>query len=137
MPPRRPCPVSATSLTRDARPEPRTLVVGASAAAHLLPAAHQLGNFSGTFIWSAFAPDDGNELIQQVYFDWVFSARLVYLDQRSSEPSKALNGQVRTKLTFQKGGNLRSSRVDLSTIGNLFALHVMPPLVRRYAPACC
>jgi len=74
--------------------KPRTLVVAASATAHLLPAAHQLGNFSGTFIWSTFAPDDGNELIQQVYFHWVFSARLVYLDQRSSEPIKALNAQV-------------------------------------------
>lgn len=59
-----------------------------SAAAHQLPAAHQVRNFSDALIWSFFAPDDGNDLIQQVYFDWVFCARLVHLDQRSSEPIK-------------------------------------------------
>jgi hypothetical protein len=59
-----------------------------SAAAHQLPAAHQVRNFSDALIWSLFAPDDGNDLIQQVYFDWVFCARLVHLDQRSSEPIK-------------------------------------------------
>jgi hypothetical protein len=122
------CPISNIPDKRRETRKPRTLVVAASVAAHLLPAAHQLGNFSGTFIWSAFAPDDRNELIQQVCFDWVFNARLIYCDQRSSEPIKALNTKVPMILTFQKGGNLRCSRIDLCTIGNLFALHVMPLL---------
>ena len=61
----------------------------ASAAANLLPVAHQVRDFSDALVSSVFTPHDGDDLIQQIYLDWVFFARVVYLDQRGSEPMHA------------------------------------------------
>jgi hypothetical protein len=75
------------------------------------------------------APDDGNDLIEQLYFDSVFCARLVHLDQRSSEPIKMCNDLATMLLGFRtklaRGDNPRSSYVDvIALVGNPFALHL-------------
>jgi hypothetical protein len=57
----------------------------ALSAARLLPVAHKDRNFSDALIWSFLAPDDGNDLIQQVYLHWVLFTCLINLDQRGSE----------------------------------------------------
>jgi hypothetical protein len=112
----------------------------ASAATHLSPVPHQIRNFLDTliwsfFVWSLFAPDNGNNLIQQVCLDWMFCARLVDLDQRSSEPIEGPDRWAPLRLWFctkhGSGVTRRSLRVDLSTfIGSSFALHVTPPRIR-------
>src|SRR6516225_4107197 len=67
---------------------PRPVVI-ALAAARLLPVAHQVRNFADALITSVFATHDGNDLVQQIYLDWLFFVRFIYLDQRCSEPMHA------------------------------------------------
>jgi hypothetical protein len=61
---------------------------------HLLPAAYQVRNFSDALIGSSVASDDRNNLIKQIDFDRVFHARLVLLNQRSSEFIKILEDRA-------------------------------------------
>jgi hypothetical protein len=89
----------------------------------------QARNFSEALIWSSFAPDNGNDLIEQLHLDCVFCTRIVHLDQRGSEPIKMRNDLATMLLGFRtklaRGNNPRSSHVDvIALVGNSFALHL-------------
>ena len=72
----------------------------ASPSRRVSPATHQVRNLSDTLIWRFLAPDDGNDLIRQVCFDWVCGTPLVHLDQRTSESIGNFSALHDSRLAF-------------------------------------
>jgi uracil DNA glycosylase len=107
----------------------------ASAAASV-PAAYQVRNFSDALIGSSVALDDRNNLIKQINFDRVFHARLVLLNQRSSEFIKMLEDRAqcssraaRSSLPKEQSTcALRASHPSPLSATFCFARHIASPL---------